>query len=69
MSVEGGVNYSLLLKPQIDTGVKVEFMASGRGLFGFSSCSWTARVEIQSPFLQQMPFSCLSTVTVKYLET
>lgn len=36
MSLEGGVNYSLLLKPQIDTGVEIEFMASCRGLFGFS---------------------------------
>lgn len=42
---KGRVNYSLLLKAETDTGIQIEFRASGGGLFGFSSCFLLATVN------------------------
>lgn len=45
MSRKGGLIILSLLKPEIDRGIEIEFIASGRGLFGFSSCSLSATVN------------------------
>ena len=43
--VDWGCQGALRLKPEIDIDIGIEFIASGGGLFDFSSCSLSATVN------------------------